>query len=445
MQSLFPKDFFWGAASAAAQVEGAYLEDGKCASVWDNAPDGKIKNQETCHEACDHYHRYKEDVAMMKEMGLKSYRFSVSWARVMPEAGKINEKGLAFYKDLVSELRKAGIEPMVTLFHWDTPQWMMDLGGWRVSEVCDYFAQYVRAVVEALSDQVQWWMTMNEPSCFITLGYVTGGHAPFLHEPENLPVLTKNCMVCHARAVEILRKEAKTPAKVGIAMATSAFVPKGDTEEEVANARYETFEGSGRLGNAWWMDPILLGQGVKTEEGYQTDAETLDSIHPALDFVGINVYTPQNCDVWSGNRLLYYPGCPRNSMGWPVEGRVMYYTIKFIYERYGLPVMVSENGMSDNDFPCLDGKVHDPQRIDYITRYLRNVNKAMAEGVPVIGYQYWSIMDNFEWAEGYDPRFGLVYVDYRDQTRIVKDSGWFYREVIRTNGEVLFDKLPSAE
>ncbi len=441
MKSHFPQDFLLGAASAAQQVEGAYLEGGRSPSIWDNAPKKKIRWGEDCRTACDHYHRFREDVAQMRELGLKSYRFSVSWPRVMPQKGVINPEGLAFYKSLVAELKKAGIEPMVTLFHWDTPQWMQDMGGWESRRVVDYFAQYTEAVADALSSEVQWWMTLNEPSCFIMNGYMQGVHAPFKRHYLALNKMTRNAMLCHGRAVKIIRERAKQPPKIGIALASSAYVPDSDSEADLALARRKTYdEGFGVMSNTWWMDPILAGKPVRAYGIYHTDRRALLEIHQPLDFVGLNIYTPQNAGTWGGESNLNFPGAPRSSLGWLVDERVMYYTLKFTHERYGLPMMVTENGMADNDFPSPDGRVHDPQRTAFIERYLRSLDRALAEGIPVLGYQYWSIMDNFEWAEGYDPRFGLIHVDYRTQQRTIKDSGFVYRDIIRTNGESLFER-----
>ncbi len=440
MKVNFPDSFIWGAASAAAQVEGAYLEDGRCESVWDRAPKGKIKFGETCHEACDHYHRYREDVALMKEIGLRSYRFSVSWARVMPRAGEINEKGLDFYRSLVAELRAAGIEPMVTLFHWDTPHWMQKMGGWESKKIVKYFSQYVTAVVDALSDKVAWWMTLNEPSCFIMNGYMQGVHAPFKRHYLALNKMTRNCMLCHGEAVRIIRERAILTPKVGIALATSAYVPDGDSPEQLEHARRRTYEeGLGVLSNSWWLDPILLGKPVRAYGIYHTDKKILSKINQRLDFMGINVYTPLNAGTWGGDNNLVVQGVPKNNLSWIVDERVMYYTLKFSYERYGLPILITENGMCDNDFPALDGKIHDIGRITFIKKYLQNLNRALGEGIPVLGYNYWSIMDNFEWAEGYDPRFGLIYVDYKTQKRTLKDSAFAYREIIESGGKAIFD------
>ena len=434
----FPKDFLWGAASAATQVEGAWQEDGKGPSIWDIAPKKKIKNGEDCHEACDHYHRYKEDVALMKEMGLKSYRFSISWPRVVPEKGEINPKGLEFYVNLVKELKASGIEPICTIFHWDLPVWALKEGGWKTNKIIGYFAEYTKIVVDALSDRVQWWMTMNEPQCFIMNGYLQGAHAPFKHNYLSLSKLSRNCMLAHSEAVKIIRKNAKLSPKVGIAMASGAFVPQGNSKEQIEDARRKTFEeGIGLMSNRWWMDPMLAGKPVTAYGIYHTSTKDLKEICQPLDFVGVNVYQPFNQASWGGDQNQNVPGLPRTSMGWVVDERVLYWTLRFVYERYKLPVMVSENGMADNDFICLDGKVHDPQRSDFIHRYLSGVKRALNEDIPVLGYQYWSVMDNFEWAEGYEPRFGLIYVDYASQKRIIKDSGRDYAHIIETNGSCL--------
>lgn len=245
-------------------------------------------------------------------------------------------------------------------------------------------------------------------------------------------------MLAHAKAVKVIRKTAKLPPKVGIAMASGAFVPEGETQKDIDEARRKTFgDGIGLLGNCWWMDPILAGKPVKAYGVYHTSEKDLPEICQPLDFVGVNVYQPFNNAPWGGDPNANRIGGPKTSMGWTVDERVLYWTLRFVYERYKLPIMVTENGMAENDFVCLDGKVHDPQRTDFIYRYLGSVKKAVSEGVPVLGYQYWAVMDNFEWAEGYDPRFGLIYVDYATQKRIIKDSGYEYARIIRCNGECL--------
>lgn len=434
----FQKDFLWGAASASAQIEGGFDAGGRTPSIWDMAPAKKIKHDDSCRVGCDHYHHMKEDVALMREMGLKSYRFSISWSRVVPAEGKINPEGLQFYSDLVDELCKNGIEPLVTVFHWDMPLWVYEKGGWLSRRIVPLFADYTKAVVDALSDRVTYWMPMNEPQCFIMNGYMQGAHAPFQHRYLALTKLTKNCMRAFSESVKLIRANAKKTPKIGIAMASGAFVPDGESAETVERARAMTFDsGAGLMSNRWWGDPLLLGKGVRAFGVYHISDSFANRICQPLDFLGLNLYSPYNDADWGGDGKKKPAGRPRNSIGWAVDGSVMYYAPKFMHARYGLPIMVTENGLAANDWVCLDGKVHDPARADFLHRYLGELKRAADDGVPIIGYQHWSVMDNFEWAEGYDPRFGLIYVDYQTGRRVLKDSAYAYREIIESNGESL--------
>lgn len=434
----FPENFLWGAASASAQVEGAWNEDGKTPSIWDMAKPKQVKHGETCRTACDHYHRFREDVALMKELGLKSYRFSVSWPRVVPEEGKINPKGLKFYSDLVDALLEAGIEPLVTLYHWDMPLWVHKKDGWLSEGIVPLFRDYAKAVVDALSDRVKWWMTINEPGCFIMNGYMQGVHAPFKRNYLALSKLTRNCMLAHAQGVKVIRQYAKTPPMVGAAFSSGAFVPAHETKKEIDEARKKSLEtGNGLMGNRWWMDPMILGRPVRAYGIYSSKEKDMAEICQPLDFMGLNIYTSYNYADWGAGTEKPAPGLSRNSLGWVIDERCMYWNVRFIYERYGLPIMITENGLAANDTVNLDGNVHDSARTDFIRRYLGQLNRAAGEGIPLLGYQHWSVMDNFEWAEGYDPRFGLIYVDYATQRRIVKDSAWAYKHIIESNGSDL--------
>ncbi len=440
-QKGFKDDFLWGAASASAQIEGGYHSDGRTDSIWDVASAKKIKNGENCHVACDHYHHYKEDVAMMAKMGLKSYRFSISWSRVIPEEGKVNQKGIQFYSDLVDELLAAGIEPLVTIYHWDLPVWLYEKGGWKSQKIANYFTEYTKVIVEALSDRVTYWLTMNEPQCFIMNGYMQGMHAPFKRDYLSLSKLTRNCMFAHGDAVKVIRKYATKTPKVGIAMAAGSFAPEYETPELIEEARRKSMEeGIGLMNNRWWMDPILAGKPVTAYGIYHSKQKDMERICQPLDFVGLNCYEPFNHAAWGGDGPAA-TGAAKTSMGWTVDGRTLYWTPKFVYERYHLPIMITENGMADNDFECLDGEVHDPQRIDFMHRYLSQLKRAAEEGIPVIGYQHWSVMDNFEWAEGYDPRFGLIYIDYPTGKRIMKDSAMEYKKIIESNGSNIEDGI----
>lgn len=446
----FCKDFLWGVASAAHQIEGAYLEDGKGMGIWDTFEQetGYIIRNENGNVACDHYHRYREDVAIMKELGLKSYRFSVSWPRVMPEGyGTVNEKGVQFYIDLVNELTEAGIEPMVTLFHWNLPTAIYELGGWENPQVVDWFEQYTDVVTTALGKKAKYWMTFNEPQLFIGAGLNAGVFAPFEKKStEALMRISKNVYLAHGKAVRIIRKNCQNSI-VGMAPTGEIVIPRDMNAESIERARKLSFsmkKESFTSSITWWSDPIFFGKipedaqaifgeclPVLTEEEWEIVTEP-------LDFYGFNIYQGlEDLDSAEEYGPYAYPGSPKTSMDWNVTPEVLYWSCRFLYERYGKPIMITENGMSSFDWVSLDGKVHDPNRIDFLHRYLRSIKDAVSEGIPVLGYQYWSIMDNFEWINGYDKRFGLVYVDYRTQKRTIKDSACWYRDVIATNGEIL--------
>lgn len=447
----FPKEFIWGAAAASYQIEGAWKEDGKGLSVWDTfcrKPDA-IYNGHTGEVACDHYHRYREDVALMSEIGIRAYRFSISWPRILPTGvGAINLKGLDFYDRLVDTLLEAKIEPYVTLFHWDFPLDLYRQGGWINPDSSDWFADFTEVVVKKLSDRVSNWMTLNEPSCFIGLGLLTGVHAP--GDRVNLPVAlqaTHHALVAHGKAVQVIRANSVKPARVGIAPAVSTFVPATSAPEDIEAARQRTFAVQpGHLwNNAWWLDPIFLGK--YPEEGlkaYQNalpiiiDGE-METISQPLDFLGVNIY--QGSPVKAGKNgqpedVYFAPGYPMTMLYWHVVPEALYWAPKFLAERYGKPIVITENGLSGEDWVMTDGKVHDAHRSDFIYQYLSQVEKASTDGVPMAGYFYWSILDNFEWAEGYRQRFGLIHVDYATQKRTIKDSAFYYRKIIQANHTV---------
>ena len=447
----FAKDFLWGAASAAAQVEGAWNEDGRGESIWDTLvhEGGHVAHGENCDVACDHYHRWREDVAIMKELGLKSYRFSVSWSRVLPEGtGRVNEAGLHFYVQLCDALLEAGIKPLVTLYHWDLPTALYRKGGWKNPESPAWFEEYTELLAKALGDRAYAWMTFNEPQMFVGLGMLVGAHAPFEHnDDKTLAEVSKNVLLAHGRAVSVLRRLCPK-ALIGMAPTGDCYLPKDETPESIEEARRK----STRLGrdfvisNTWWADPIFLGKAPEDAEAllgenmYRLTAEEWASVSQKLDFYGFNCYqgTQDYPPPEDGYNNYAWQGSPQTGFGWNFTPQALYYSSKFWYERYGLPVLITENGYAGLDHVMLDGKVHDPQRQDFLHRYLLQVKRAVDEGIPVLGYQYWSIMDNFEWAAGYDPRFGLVYVDYHNNCeRTIKDSALWYRDVIAANGENL--------
>ena len=432
----FPKDFLWGAASSAPQIEGAWNEDGKCPSIWDVAPAKKIKNGDDCHIACDHYHRYKEDVALMKEMGLKSYRFSVSWPRIMPEKGKINPKGIAFYNDLINELIAAGIEPMITVFHWDLPLWVHKEGGWKNEKVVDWFCEYAKVIVDAFSDRVRYWMTINEPQVFIMSAYVIGNFAPFEHRVFSFRKHLRNMLLVHGRTARLIRENAKQKPIIGLAMASTTYIPDNDSPEALADARAKSFDSAiGQGSNSQYMDPIVLGRPTSMLKGTLSE-DDLKVISEPIDFIGLNVYQPSN-GMFDKKKKSEQQ---EELMGWDIDSRCLYWTIRHYYDRYKLPIMITENGLAQADAVSADGKVHDQGRVEYLHSFIPGVGQAISEGIPVLGYQYWSVMDNFEWCQGYGPRFGLIHVDYKTQKRTIKDSGYAYAEIIRTNGGNLNEK-----
>ncbi|MBP1592228.1 MAG: beta-glucosidase [Oscillospiraceae bacterium] len=451
----FRKDFLWGAASAAYQLEGGYNADGKGMNVWDvytNCFSAKtekfVKYCETGNEACDHYHRFKEDIAIMKEIGIKNYRFSINWTRIFPDGtGSVNEKGIKFYSDLVDELIKNGITPLVTLFHWDYPHKLYQRGGWLNPDSSDWFAEYTKKVVDALSDRVKYWITFNEPQVFIGLGHYLGTHAPFMKFHScDITQMTHNVLLSHGKAVKVIRENAKIKPVVGFAFSTPCCTPAGDDEASVEKARKQSFDFNAFsyiFTAGWWADPIFfgkyndLGYEIFGDDMPQINEGDMEIISQPVDFFGLNVYESRSVIPEYGYPSDSFQGIGRTSFGWPVTPQTMYWSPKFLTERYGVPVLITENGMANNDWIALDGKVHDSQRIDFTHRYLRYLKKAADEGIDILGYMHWSVMDNFEWAEGYDKRFGLVYVDYRTQERTVKDSALWFKQVMESNGEDL--------
>lgn len=445
----FPKGFRWGAATAAYQIEGGVAEGGRGASVWDMLcrQSGRIYEGHTGAVACDHFGRWKEDIQIMKAMGLKAYRFSVAWPRVIPDGdGVVNPEGLAFYDRLVDGLLEAGIEPCVTLFHWDFPHALYQRGGWLNSESPSWFARYARVVVDALSDRVSAWMTFNEPQCFVGTGHQEGTHAPGDRLGWNeIARAAHHVLLAHGRACTTIREHAKRPAEIGFVMASWPRTPADDSAASLEAARLESFvmRNPNVWSSAWWLDPVVHGHypedGLKA---YGADAPRfsqadLREISAPIDFIGLNIYSGGPVRMGEEGRPVSVPlpvGCPTSFFNWKLVPEALYWGPKFFHERYGLPIWITENGMSAHDWVSLDGQVHDPQRIDYLARYLVEFRRAARDGVPVGGYFAWSLLDNFEWAEGYKQRFGLVHVDYATGRRTPKDSAAWYADTIRTNG-----------
>lgn len=444
----FPKDFVWGAATSAYQIEGAAFEDGKGVGIWDvfcRRP-GAVWQGHTGETACDHYHRYLEDVGIMKSIGVSAYRMEVAWPRVVPDGiGSVNNKGVDFYDRLIDALLAAGIDPWVTLYHWNLPQALQRRGGWMNPESPKWFADFVAVVIDKLSDRVSRWMTINEPQVVINHGMVTGAHAPGLKLTVGEALSAgHNLLLAHGRAVSVIRDRAKTPPSVGFAPVGWLRRPASGGRRDVDAARIATFDvdASTLWNSAWWMDPVYLGEYPRQGlEAYGRDApkftdEDMSIISQDLDFFGVNIYTAAAVKAGEGGRpeLLPNPaGYRMNSFDWAVTPDALYWGGKFFYERYKKPLVITENGICVTECLSKDGKVHDPQRIEFIADYLGQVERAIAEGVPYIGYFYWSLMDNFEWAQGYKHRFGLVYVDFETGKRTVKDSGVWFAETINKN------------
>jgi beta-glucosidase len=455
----FPSDFNWGAATAAFQIEGASREDGKGLSVWDMvcAKPGAIYRNATADMACDHYHRYREDIAIMEEIGLTAYRFSVSWPRILPDGtGRVNEKGLSFYDRLVDALLEAGIEPYLTLFHWDYPLSLFQRGGWLNADCPMWFAEYAQVVARRLGDRVRFWITLNEPQCFIGAGHLGESHAPGSRlEISQALRAVHHSLLAHGRAVEVLRTACSQPVRIGICLTSAIRTPATESAADIATAREAYFQVERDLSCvSLWGDPVYLGkypaQACEVFKGKMPDvtSDDLRVISAPLDFLGCNTYTAMKVTKDKDGKLIYLDkpaGNPVATLGWlDIEEDALYWAARFQSERYGgLPFLVAENGFAGTDWAARDGKVHDPQRSDFIARYLTGLQRAAREKIRLAGYFYWSLLDNFEWTEGYRPRFGLVHVDYETQERTIKDSAYYYREIIATNGRILAG-IPAA-
>lgn len=450
----FQKGFTWGAATASYQIEGASHEDGKTDSVWDEfcrVPGATFEGQ-TGDVACDHYHRFKEDIALMKRLGLKAYRFSFSWPRILPQGtGEVNEAGMRFYEDLVDELIKNQITPYATLFHWDYPAALQKRGGWLNPQSPLWFEHYAEIIAKRFAGKIKYYFTINEPQCFIGLGYGIGEHAPGLKlSAQDNFTAVHNVLLAHGRAVKALRNYGGDGLHIGLAQCGRIMLPHTDSARDIEAARRATFDVSDNYIDALfsvslWSDPIFKGEYPQAfREKFAdvmpqiTDGD-MEIIHQPIDFYAQNIYHASQVEAsGDGWKQLKYPaGQATNAMGWPVTPDCLYWCTKFLYENYGKPIIISENGMSAHDTVSLDGQVHDPNRIDYLHRYLLSLKKAIDEGVSVEGYFEWSLMDNFEWAFAYNYRFGIIYVDYATQKRILKDSALWYKQTIEQNGENL--------
>lgn len=451
---MFRDDFVWGVASSAYQVEGRDPEDGCGKNIWDTfAEEGRILDGKDAYTACDHMHRYKEDYKLMKLLGIKAYRFSMSWARILPEGtGKVNEKAIAMYRDMILSMKENGIEPYITMYHWEFPQALQDKGGWLNEDVIQWFGEYAKVVAENFSDICEYFITLNEPECFVGLGHLSGVHAPGLKLPyKDVFQIAHNALRAHGQAVINLRKYASRPIKVGYAPTCGMAYPATDSPEDIEAARKTLFGFHQPMDNwtwnvAWFNDPVFLGkypeEGLKKFAEYLPEItdEDMELISQPLDFMGQNIYNGYMMRQGEDGEPEYVDreaGAAKTAAGWPVTPECFYYGVKFLYERYHLPLYITENGMSCHDDVSLDGRVHDPNRQNFLDLYISALQRANDDGADVRGYFLWTFLDNFEWDKGYTERFGIVYVDFKTQKRIVKDSAFWYQKIIESNGREL--------
>jgi len=434
----FPAGFVWGAATAAFQIEGAAHEDGRGESVWDRfcATPGRVRTGDTGEIACDFFHRYPEDVALMKELGIDAFRFSISWPRVLPAGrGAVNSAGLDFYDRVVDELLGHGIEPYVTLFHWDTPQVLEDEGGWRVRETAEAFIELAVAVAGRLGDRVTRWMTINEPWVYAWIGNQQGVHAPGRTSEADAVAVAHHLLLGHGWATEAIRS-AVPDAQVGIVLDLWQPYPASDSPEDEAAASQLDEEH-----NRWFLEPLYRGaypdalpERLELVAPYVREGD-LEAISTPTDFLGINNYSRAVVAAGPvGPEEVRVPGAQYTEMGWEVFPEGLARVLTRVTEEYDPPALfVMENGAAFADVRAHDGGVHDPERTAYLDCYIAAVERSIEDGAPVKGYFVWSLLDNFEWAFGYAMRFGIVFVDFPTLERVPKDSFYWYRDWIASH------------
>ncbi|MES2126626.1 MAG: GH1 family beta-glucosidase [Pseudomonadota bacterium] len=438
-RSDFAQDFLWGCATSSYQIEGAGSEDGRVESIWDRfaATPGKVRDGSNGSVACDHYHRWPEDLDLGREMGINAYRFSIAWPRIMGVDGKPNEKGLDFYSRLVDGMLERGIAPWATLYHWDLPQYLQDQGGWNERATVDAYLAFVDAVTRKLGDRVQHWITHNEPWCTSIIGNFEGLHAPGLSDFKTALQVCHHVLLSHGMAVPLIRANVPN-AKVGISLSLHPVrAASGSAADQAAMQRHDG------LRYRWFLDP-LYGRGYPAATLAQAgsaapviQAGDMEAIAAATDFLGVNYYFPETIANAPGHapmdaRVLEPSGVPTTALGWEVAPQGMTELLLRIENDYHPgPMYITENGSCYDDVVEADGSVNDSGRRQYLMRHLGAMKDAITSGVPVKGYFAWSLIDNFEWAEGYLRRFGLIHVDYATQKRTLKDSGKWYRSFLR--------------
>lgn len=443
----FPKNFIWGAATAAYQIEGGVAEDGRGASIWDTYShiNGNTANNENGDIACDHYHKYKEDIQLMKEMGLKGYRFSISWSRIFPQGkGEINKKGIDFYNQLIDELLRNNIEPIATLYHWDLPQALQDIGGWGNRETIDYFNDYANCIYKNYGDRVKKWITLNEPWVTAYIGNFIGRHAPGYKDLPLAVQVTHHLILSHAKAVESYKRLNNKEGKIGIALDLHPIYPASDLVDDKEAALL-----SNDYHNRWFLDPILKGR--YPDKLFNLYKEKINS--PVIlsndmdiisknkcDFLGINYYFRLIVKKSNTHPILQFENiipddAIRTEMNWEIYPKGIYDLLIKIKNEYNNPeVYITENGAAYKDDKIEENIVDDNDRLDYLQSHIKELHNAINDGVNLKGYYLWSFMDNYEWAFGYSKRFGLIRVDYKTQERIWKKSGFWYKDLINRNG-----------
>jgi beta-glucosidase len=455
MKYSFPKGFEWGTATSAYQIEGAWNEDGKGESIWDNFSHkpGNIQNGDTGDIACDHYHRYKEDIQIMKEIGVKAYRFSISWPRILPKGtGKPNQKGLDFYKNLVESLLDAHIKPVVTLYHWDLPQALQDKGGWVNRDSINYFEDYAKLMFKELGDIVPMWITHNEPWVVAHYGHTFGEHAPGLKDTKKAIQASHNLLLSHGKAVHAYR-QIGLKGEIGISLNFIPSFPHTDSrEDKIAAEKQDQFV------NRWFLDPLFKGAYPRFLFNFykwkydlpRIEKGDLELISTPIDFLGINYYyrnilksTGTLHELFTNELSIEKVRIKKAqyaAMGWENYPQGLYNLLAGVKRDYGnIPLYITESGAAFNDKLTKDNKIHDKKRIKYLREHIKKACQALRDGVPLKGYFVWSQMDNFEWEYGFSKRFGLIYVDFQTLKRIWKDSAYFYKEVIKNNGIVKKD------
>lgn len=445
----FNPNFIWGVASSAYQIEGGWNSDGKGPSIWDTFchEGSKITYDQTGDIACNHYEKYLDDIKLMHSLGIKAYRFSISWPRVFPKGDlELNKKGLEFYDNLVNTLLEYGITPYITLYHWDLPQSLQDQGGWQNRKTAVAFSQYAGFICKHFSDRVQYYITINEPQIISFLGYHIGVHAPGLKLPvEDTLQVCHNLLLAHGLAVISMREHAKRTVFIGFSSTGELCYPVRQTddlndqylEKDVLTAENMSFtvtEQNWSFCHTIFCDAIFFGKYPSTDTLSPNPLFTfieegdMEIISQPIDFLGLNIYNG-HC-INSDGYLKKEPGFARTAIKWPVTPEVMRWGTQFIYSRYHIPIFITENGLSCNDKIYLDGKVHDLDRIDFLQRYLIELEKSYLTGTDIRGYFHWCFTDNFEWHNGFEERFGLIYVDYKTQQRIPKDSAYWFQDII---------------